>query len=242
LSQNIYDNEEFFKGYSQLNRSVKGLDGAPDWPALRAMLPPLSSASVLDLGCGFGWFCRWARQNGAAAVVGIDLSEKMLAQAAAMTKDPAITYQRIDLEQLVLGPAAFNLVYSSLTFHYIVHLERLLAEIYRALLPGGSLVFSVEHPIYSAPSNPRWQRDAAGHQTWPLDSYQVEGPRATDWFTKGVIRQHRLIATYLNLLIRLGFTLQHLEEWRPTDEQIREDPDLSQEKERPMFLLVAARR
>ena len=67
MTQNIYDNEEFFAGYSRLPRSVEGLDGAPEWPALRAMLPELRGRRVLDLGCGFGWFCRWAREQGAAS-------------------------------------------------------------------------------------------------------------------------------------------------------------------------------
>ena len=66
MTQNIYDNDEFFAGYGQLPRSVEGLDGAPEWPALRAMLPDLHGLKVLDLGCGFGWFCRWAREQGAA--------------------------------------------------------------------------------------------------------------------------------------------------------------------------------
>jgi SAM-dependent methyltransferase len=66
MAQNIYDNEEFFEGYSRLPRSVEGLDGAPEWPALRALLPDLRGLDVLDLGCGFGWFCRWARGQGAA--------------------------------------------------------------------------------------------------------------------------------------------------------------------------------
>src|SRR4029077_14355101 len=59
MTQNIYDNEEFFAGYSGVRRSVEGLDGAPEWPALRALLPDLSGRNVLDFGCGFGWFCRW---------------------------------------------------------------------------------------------------------------------------------------------------------------------------------------
>ena len=35
-------------------------------PSLRAMLPPLAGRRVVDLGCGFGWFCRWAAGQGAA--------------------------------------------------------------------------------------------------------------------------------------------------------------------------------
>ncbi len=85
MAQNIYDNDEFFAGYARLPRSVAGLDGAPEWPALRALLPDLRGCRVLDLGCGYGWFCRWAREAGAAAVLGIDVSEKMLARARADT-------------------------------------------------------------------------------------------------------------------------------------------------------------
>jgi hypothetical protein len=31
VAQNIYDHPEFFANYSQLARSVHGLDGAPEW-------------------------------------------------------------------------------------------------------------------------------------------------------------------------------------------------------------------
>ena len=37
---------------------------------------------VVDLGCGFGWFCRWAREHGAASVLGLDVSENMLTARA----------------------------------------------------------------------------------------------------------------------------------------------------------------
>ncbi len=29
MTQNIYDNQDFFSGYAKLSRSVDGLDGAP---------------------------------------------------------------------------------------------------------------------------------------------------------------------------------------------------------------------
>jgi len=242
MTQNIYDNDEFFEGYSRLARSVEGLDGAPEWPALRALLPDLHGLRVLDLGCGFGWFCRWARQAGAARVLGIDVSEKMLARARTTAPDPAIDYIRADLEHLELAPGSVDLAYSSLALHYIKDLDGLLAIVHGALVPGGSLVFSVEHPIYTAPAEPRWSTDAAGRKIWPVDGYLHEGPRSTDWLAKGVIKQHRTIATYLALLLRLRFTLTHVEEWGPTDEQIAAKPNWADERQRPPFLLVAARR
>jgi hypothetical protein len=100
----------------------------------------------------------------------------------------------------------------------------------------------VEHPIVTAPANPGWMADAVGRKAWPVDNYVAEGPRRTDWITKDVIKQHRTIGTYLNLLLRLGFAIAHVEEWSPTDDQIAADPTLAQERLRPPFLLVAARR
>lgn len=242
MTQNIYDNDRFFQGYSQLNRSVNGLDGAPEWPTLRAMLPDLKGAHVLDLGCGFGWFCRWVRQNGAARVAGVDVSENMLARAVAETDDAAISYVRADLETLALEPGAYDLVYSSLAFHYIANLQGLMKQVYDALKPGGSLVCSVEHPIYTASRQPEWISLPGGRNIWPVDSYQLEGPRTTNWLVEGVVKQHRTMGTYLNLLIGLGFTIARVEDWGPSAEQLRAHPEWEEELHRPMFLLISARR
>ncbi|HZU89195.1 MAG TPA: class I SAM-dependent methyltransferase [Stellaceae bacterium] len=242
MTQNIYDDPEFFAGYSRLSRSREGLAGAAEWPALRALLPELAGRRIVDLGCGFGWFCRWAREQGAAQILGLDVSEKMLARAAAMTSDGAITYRRADLERLDLPAASFDLAYSSLVLHYVENLKDLLATVHRALVPGAHLVFSAEHPIYTAPMCPGWSLDAEGRKRWPVDNYLVEGPRRTDWLAKGVVKQHRTIGTYLNLLIGLGFTIAHVEEWGPTDAQIAARPALAEERQRPMFWLAAARR
>jgi len=242
MSQNIYDDAGFFANYSRLPRSVEGLAGAPEWPALRALLPEMTGLRVVDLGCGFGWFCRWARENGAAEVLGLDRSDDMLGRARAGTADAAIRYARADLGQLDLPSARFDLAYSSLAFHYVADLDRLLGTVHRALVPGARLVFSAEHPIYTAPRRPGWSRDGEGRLTWPIDGYQREGPRTTDWLAEGVVKQHRTLGTQLNALIRHGFTIRHVEEWRPTAAQLAAAPDLAEECERPMFLLVAAER
>ncbi|MBZ9695752.1 MULTISPECIES: class I SAM-dependent methyltransferase [unclassified Mesorhizobium] len=240
MAQNIYDQPDFFAGYSQLGRSVEGLDGAAEWPALRAMLPDVGCLRVVDLGCGFGWFCRWAHENGAREVLGLDLSEKMLARARAAGPDTGITYERADLDQLSLPQGGFDLAYSSLALHYVEDIERLFGAVHEALSPGGHFVFSTEHPIYMAPTNPGWSIDGEGKRTWPVDQYLVEGPRKTNWLAKGVVKHHRTIGTTLNALIRAGFTIEHVEEFRPTDAQIAARPDLAEELERPMFLLVSA--
>jgi SAM-dependent methyltransferase len=241
MTQNIYDNPEFFQVYSQMRRSVQGLEGAAEWPALRALLPELQGKRILDLGCGFGWFARWAREQGSGPVQAIDISEKMLGRAKEMTADAQIVYERADLEEVELPAAAFDLVFSSLALHYIENLQRLLALVHAALIPGGWFVFSVEHPVYTAPRRQGWV-EYEGQQSWVLNSYLAEGMRCTDWLAKGVIKQHRTLATMFNLLLRCGFAVTHVEEWGPGEEQIAATPEMGRERERPMLLLVAARR
>lgn len=242
MAQNIYDNPEFFEAYSHLRRSLEGLAGAAEWPVLRALLPALHDLSVLDLGCGYGWFCRWASEQGAAEVLGIDVSENMLARARSATTQARITYRRTDMEELELPDAAFDLVYSSLALHYVEDFSGLIARVRRALKPEGNLVFSIEHPIYMAADHPEWLQDRTGSRVWPVSQYFMEGRRLTDWLARDVVKQHRTLGTTLNTLIRQGFLLTHVEEWQPTDRQIEQWPGIEEDRERPIFLIVAAQR
>jgi SAM-dependent methyltransferase len=240
MSRNLYDEPAFLAGYSSLPRSLHGLAGAPEWPRLRAMLPAVPGKRIVDLGCGFGWFCRWAAEEGATSVLGLDLSAAMLDRAQSFGSDPRIRYEQADLAALTLPETSFDLVFSSLALHYIADAGRLFETAHRALLPGGSFVFSTEHPIFMAPRNPGWMQDAAGRSIWPVDQYLVEGPRVTDWFVDGVVKHHRLMATTLNLLIAAGFTVRQVEEFGPSAEQIAANPGLVEELERPMFLMLRA--
>jgi SAM-dependent methyltransferase len=242
MSQNIYDNPGFFEGYAQLPRSQQGLAGAPEWPALQAMLPPLGGKRVLDLGCGYGWFCRAVREQGAAETVGIDLSAKMLARAAELTRDAGIHYRQGDLSRLDLVGESFDLVYSSLALHYLPEVAPLFAQIHGALAAGGSFVFSVEHPIFTCPQPQGWLVDEEGRRSWPINGYQAEGKRVSNWLADGVIKYHRTLGTYLNALIAAGFEIRHVEDWGPTAEQIAANPALAEEAERPMLLLVSVQK
>jgi len=145
------------------------------------------------------------------------------------------------LDEFQIPAASFDVAYSSLAIHYLANLDRLFATVYSGLVPGGRFVFSVEHPVFTAPSNPGWIPGASGN-VWPLDRYLAEGVRSTDWLADGVIKQHRTIATYVNGLIRSGFTIARLEEWGPTAEQVAAHHEWVNERERPPFLLLSAQR
>jgi ubiquinone/menaquinone biosynthesis C-methylase UbiE len=84
-----------------------------------------------------------------------------------MTSDAAITYAKADLKKLELSAASFDLAYSSLVFHYVEDFAGLLSKVHQFLIPGGRLIFSIEHPILMAPTHQEWLVGADGRNIGP---------------------------------------------------------------------------
>lgn len=106
-----------------MSRSIKGLNAAGEWYVLREMLPDLQDKKVLDLGCGYGWHCIYATEQGAENVVGIDLSQKMIDKAKENSKGLSIHYKQMAIEDIDFGSEKFDVVFSSLAFHYLKDLK-----------------------------------------------------------------------------------------------------------------------
>ncbi|GAW27417.1 putative SAM-dependent methyltransferase [Rosellinia necatrix] len=77
----------------------------------------------------------------------------MLDRVRGMTSNDEIAYEA-DLEDARLPKAEYDVVFSALTCHYLEKLLRLMIEISGTLKTGGSLVFSAEHPLFTAPTEP----------------------------------------------------------------------------------------
>ncbi|MBT2218076.1 methyltransferase domain-containing protein [Virgibacillus dakarensis] len=241
MKQNKYDDSVFFSEYENMPRSTKGLNGAGEWPVLKALLPEFKNKSVLDLGCGFGWHCRYAREQQASSVIGVDISEKMLQKAHEMTSDPSISYINMPIEDINFPDSQFDIIISSLAFHYIKSFESICKKTYRFLKPGGSLVFSVEHPIFTSRNEQDWYYDSQGNRLhWPVDNYQTEGVRNTTFLTENVIKYHRTFSTYINDLIHAGFKINAVKEPMATEEMVKNVPEMKDENRRPMFLIISA--
>ncbi|MEK3944293.1 class I SAM-dependent methyltransferase [Paenibacillus sp. FSL H3-0310] len=240
MKQNKYDDSNFFSAYQQMPRSIGGLAAAGEWHVLKALLPDLHNKSVLDLGCGFGWHCLYAREQQASSVIGVDISEKMLQQAREKTNDPAITYIQLPIEDIDFASEQFDVVLSSLAFHYIESFASICRKVHSFLKPGGSFIFSVEHPIFTSREEQDWYADEQGNRLhWPVDHYQSEGLRETKFLTENVIKYHRTISTYFNDLIEAGFTIKAVKEPKPSAE-MSNDPWMKDEERRPMFLIISA--
>ena len=110
-----------------------------------------------------------------------------------------------------------------------------------ALEPGGAFVFSVEHPMMTARAEQDWRTDRDGKRLhWPVDDYNDEGARQTNWLGSPVVKYHRTIASYVNALLAAGLELKHLAEPVPDAVFLAAYAQLADEARRPPFLLVKA--
>ncbi|WP_342562053.1 class I SAM-dependent methyltransferase [Paenibacillus sp. FSL R7-0345] len=240
MKENKYDNAVFFEKYSAMPRSVGGLESAGEWQTFRSLLPVLDGKKVLDLGCGFGWHCRYAREQGAASVTGIDLSDNMLQRAREMTNDPLIEYIQMPIEDISFGEGEFDTVISSLAIHYVEQFGDLCRRVNDCLKNGGQFVLSVEHPVFTALAAQDWHYSQSGEKLhWPVDGYHLEGARTARFLGENVVKYHRTLSTYLNVLLESGFTLAKISELQPTTEMLEQDPAWHEEVRRPMFLLLS---
>ncbi len=240
MKENKYDEEKFFKKYSEMNRSKEGLKGAGEWSELQKILPDFQSKRVLDLGCGYGWHCRYAVEHGAECVMGVDLSSKMLEVAEKINAHEKIAYRRAAIEDLAFPCETFDVVLSSLAFHYVKNFTPIVHNISQWLKKDGKFVFSVEHPLFTSYGTQEWYRDEKGNILhFPVDNYFYEGQRDALFLGEKVVKYHRTLTTYLDTLLQNGFEIQRIIEPQPPQEMM-DLPGMADEMRRPMMLLVSA--
>ena len=244
-NQNIYDNETFFEGYSELRIREINANNMLEQPAMKEMLPELTNKAVLDLGCGCGTNCIEFIKSGASSVTGVDISEKMLSVAKEEAQHENIEYINMSMTDISTLSKKFDLVYSSLAFHYIKDFEKLCKDIYDLLNENGILLFSQEHPLITATvdGNGHYNKDENGRKvSYTFSNYNESGERYVHWYVDGVRKYHRTFGDTINALAKAGFRIDEVCEPQPKDWAMKKWPALYDEFIKPSFLIVKARK
>ena len=149
MKQNIYDDEKFFNQYEELRNEQKDKNANDliEIPNFRKLMPDVTNKSILDLGCGYGENDKFYKNLGAKYVLGTDISEKMIERANEINKIDGIEYKVIAMEDIESIDKKFDVIISSLAFHYIKDFDKLINDCYKLLNNDGYLVFSQEHPF-----------------------------------------------------------------------------------------------
>ncbi len=244
--QNMYDNEVFFKGYKQLRETDLNYNVQLEQPAMTKLLPDISGKTVLDLGCGFGYNCLDFVKRGASRVTGIDISKKMLSEAKEKNTDEKIKYINMSMTDIDKLKEKFDLVYSSLAFHYTEDFESLARNIYSLLNKGGYLLFSQEHPFITATigGHQHYNKDENGNYTsFTFSNYGQPGKRDTYWYVEGVEKYHRRFSDIITALCNAGFIIDTVCEPVPNEKADEKIPFIFEKEQiKPTFLIVKARK
>ena len=232
----FYDDGEIFDTYWATRTRPDNPNDTLEQPVLRELAGDLRGQRILDLGCGAATFGLHALAEGATSYLGVDASQKMVAAAGeALAGTPGQVIQA-SFETWEYPGAAFDLVVSSLALHYVNDLDAVMAGMARALVPGGRVVFSVEHPIITSCAR-GWTHSQ--RQDWVVDDYFVTGPRETTWLGGEVVRYHRTVEDYVAALQGAGFVLDSLRESRPDPARFTDEAEYTRRLRIPLFLFLA---
>lgn len=248
MKQNIYDNEEFSNQYDELRFNNKGINANDliEIPNFRKIVPNVSGKKILDLGCGYGENDKYFKELGAESVLGIDISNHMIDIAKKLNKTDKVNYKIIPMEDISSINDKFDIVISSLAFHYIKDYDKLIKDINSLLNINGYLVFSQEHPFTTCTkytkSLLKGHTIIDGKYYGVFSDYNRSGVRTKRWFNEDVIKYHRNFSEIINVLIKNGFNVEEIEEPCPSEDIIKINPKYVNQWDRPFFLFVKARK
>ncbi|MHA7962342.1 class I SAM-dependent methyltransferase [Streptomyces sp. L500] len=175
MSAQQYDGiGEAFEGFKSLPLTRYG-----EVPSLLGMVGDVSGRSVLDLACGTGFYSREFKRRGAADVLGVDISEAMIAAAREIERrEPlGVRYEVGDVAELRPVGRRFDIAVAVQCLNYaedIAAMKRMCRNIHRSLVPDGEFFVLAQKPDYrfDCPS-----LDKYGFRCEPTGEETETGPR-----------------------------------------------------------------
>ena len=159
---------------------------------IEALLPNLHGLSVLDAGCGDGYFCNLAETQEAKYILGIDLSPSMIERAKIRCNRTEFICG--DLISTAAPQLHFDVIIIALVLGHIQQLESVIPDLLQSLKPGGTILISDFHPALTAKGRKRTFKDSSTGTTFEIKHF------------------YHSLNEYHNLLTTLGMQITTVEE------------------------------
>lgn len=244
--QNIYDKKEFFDGYQNMREQQINANNLIEKPQMQEMLPKdVSGMTILDLGCGAGGLSKMLSDAGAKYVLGTDISKNMINEANKIAVKGKLEFKVMAMEEIDQIHKKFDMVVSSLAFHYVKDFEKLIKDISNLLKPNGLLVFSQEHPmrvcrVYTNEQSK--QIDIDGKHYFLISDYQNMGKRVYNWNGTNVEKYHRTMEYIINTLCNSNLNIEHIMPSYATQKAIKLVDKYKYQADLPYYLYIRAKK
>lgn len=222
-------------------------------PNLLRLVGNCEKQSIIDIGCGQGFFSRALRDAG-ASVVGIDLAPNLIKTAKEKEEDKLnnkIDYRILSASSLSgISDADFDKAISVLAIQNIEKYREVINEVSRVLKINGKFIIILNHPAFRVPKHSEWIFEKE-FQSRKIDSYlseikeiiNMQPAKGEDG--KKTISFHRSMQDYMKALFNSGFVVTRFEEWishKKSQKGPRQKIEDKARKEFPLFLMIEAQK
>ncbi|MGE4132877.1 MAG: class I SAM-dependent methyltransferase [Bdellovibrionales bacterium] len=179
-------------------------------PVLKKFAGDVRGKKILDAGCGAGYLAISMARDG-AEVIGVDLSQKMIQEAASLALEKKSTARfRVDsCEELGTVPdASIDILVSNYVLMDLPNLQNAVNSIYRVLTPRGVAVCVIGHPF--------------GSELKESENYFDEVKKVDRWgpFDSDFIFFHRPLSQYWKAFREAGLEIVDF------DEPVAQNPNI----------------
>ncbi|MDO8581843.1 MAG: class I SAM-dependent methyltransferase [bacterium] len=215
--------------------------------------------TVLDVGCGQGFFVREFLKTG-AKIIGVDVAPELIAFAKKNVPSAQFHVASADAMPFV-KTVSVDAATTILALQNIENVDGVFAECTRVLKAHGRLLIVMNHPAFRIPQHSSWDwgkkgsSDASvggtpsGVQYRRIDEYLSESRTNIQMHpgenpTATTVSFHRPLQWYVKLLAKHGFAVTRLEEWisnKKSQKGPRQKAEDTARKEIPLFLFLEAR-
>lgn len=242
--KNVYDESGFFEQYETMRSQEINANNLIEIPIMKSILPDVKGKTILDLGCGSGDMDMFFVNNGAKKVVATDISQNMIDKAKQKYNTDKIDFTLLSMEQIGCLQEKFDIVYSSLAFHYVKDFNKLIGDIYSLLKTNGVLVFSQESPLSTAPIflEETDEKKIFLHEKRYnlLSDYCNETERNNFWNGIKVTKYHRTYVTLYNTLLNNNFKILTALDSYASEKTVALCEKYKYQKDKPYFVFFKA--